>query len=185
MTLTHDFHLDFQSPASYGYDLLICKSSRSTVSRFRRQNGNKRADRRTEVIALPLILMRSVTSCTTIGLEDYYETIYNNYRQPSSHGDCFVRSHCSSLSLWAYSVGRARITRELPYYCRRARVSCCRVRPKYRPQFTFVDLHRPRQPLDCPSTTVNVNWASVARPLSHSASLSALTELSALTCHHE
>jgi len=33
-----------------------------------------------------------------------------------------------------------------------------RVRPKYRPQFTFVDLHRERQPVDCPSTSVNVNW---------------------------
>lgn len=34
------------------------------------------------------------------------------------------------------------------------------VRPTYRPQFTFVDVHRQRQPLDCPSTTVNVNWAT-------------------------
>jgi len=37
-----------------------------------------------------------------------------------------------------------------------------RLRPAYRPQFTFVDLQRPRQPLDCPSTSVNVNWASHA-----------------------
>jgi len=44
------------------------------------------------------------------------------------------------------------------------RVTVCvcvvRVRPKYRPQWTYFDLHRQRQPLDCPSTTVNVNWAS-------------------------
>ena len=40
LNLTYD--LDLQSPASYGHDLLTCKRSRSTVSRFRRQSGNKR-----------------------------------------------------------------------------------------------------------------------------------------------
>ena len=42
ISLTHDLNLDLgydlelQSSASYGHDLLTCKSSRSTVSRFRR-----------------------------------------------------------------------------------------------------------------------------------------------------
>ena len=45
ISLTHD--LDLQSLASYGHDLLACKSSRSTVSRFRRQSGNKRTDGQT------------------------------------------------------------------------------------------------------------------------------------------
>ena len=42
LTLTNDF--DLQSPASYGHDLIACKSSMSTVSWFQRQNGNKRTD---------------------------------------------------------------------------------------------------------------------------------------------
>ena len=41
-TLTYD--LDIQSSATYGHELLRCKRSRSTVSRFQRQNGNKRTD---------------------------------------------------------------------------------------------------------------------------------------------
>ena len=47
MTLNVTYDLDLQIPASYDYDLLACKRSRSTVSRFRRQSGNKRTDRRT------------------------------------------------------------------------------------------------------------------------------------------
>ena len=43
ISLTHD--LDLQSSASYDHDLLACKISRSTVSQFRRQSGNKRTDR--------------------------------------------------------------------------------------------------------------------------------------------
>ena len=35
-TLTLTYDLDLQSPMSYGHDLLTCKSSRSTISRFRR-----------------------------------------------------------------------------------------------------------------------------------------------------
>ena len=60
ISLTHDLYL--QSPVSYGHDPLICKSSRSTVSRFRRQNGNRRRrnGRRTKAIALPDSLMRSL-----------------------------------------------------------------------------------------------------------------------------
>ena len=59
-TLTYD--LTYNSPASYGHDLLTRKSSRSTVSWFRRQSGNKRTDGRTEAIALLATLMPSVMS---------------------------------------------------------------------------------------------------------------------------
>ena len=44
ISLTHDVDLDLQSPASYGYHLLACKSSRSTVSLFRRYSGKKQTD---------------------------------------------------------------------------------------------------------------------------------------------
>ena len=64
MTLILTYDLDIQSPASYGHGLLTCKGSRSADSRFRRQSGNKRTDRRTAAIALSPSLMRSVTKVT-------------------------------------------------------------------------------------------------------------------------
>jgi len=64
MTMTLTYDPDLQSPASNGHDPLTCKNSRSNVSRLRRKSGNKRTfgrmDRRTEAIALPPSLMRSV-----------------------------------------------------------------------------------------------------------------------------
>ena len=62
MTLTLTYNL--QSPVSYGHGLLTWKSSRSTVSRFRKLSGNKRTERRTrtEVIASP----SSLISCTLL-----------------------------------------------------------------------------------------------------------------------
>ena len=60
--VTHDTDLDLQSPASYCHDLLTCKCSRSAVSRLRRESAdtNGRTDGRTDTIALPPTLMRSV-----------------------------------------------------------------------------------------------------------------------------
>ena len=46
ISLTHD--PDLQSPARYDHDLLICKSSRSTVGQFWRQSGKKRTDGQTD-----------------------------------------------------------------------------------------------------------------------------------------
>ena len=40
--------LDLQSLATYGHELLTCKISSSTVSRFRRQIGNKRTNAQTD-----------------------------------------------------------------------------------------------------------------------------------------
>jgi len=57
LTLTYD--LQFQSPASHG-DPHTCKRWRTKVSRFERQNGNRRTYGRTEAIALPEILTQSV-----------------------------------------------------------------------------------------------------------------------------
>ena len=53
-------NLDLQPPASYGHELLTCKSSSSTISRFQRQSGNKWMDRWTEAIALSATLIWSV-----------------------------------------------------------------------------------------------------------------------------
>ena len=67
ISLTLD--VDLQSPASYGHDLLACKCSRSTASRFRRQNRNKQTNGRTEAIALHPTLMRSVIRKFSVGAE--------------------------------------------------------------------------------------------------------------------
>jgi len=56
ISLTDD--LDVQSPASYGHDLLTCKSSRS---RSVGSEDTVQANGRTEAIALPAALTRSVT----------------------------------------------------------------------------------------------------------------------------
>jgi len=45
--------VQFQSPASRGSEPHTCKRSRPKASRFERQNGNRRTDRRTGLIALP------------------------------------------------------------------------------------------------------------------------------------
>ena len=64
MTLILTYDLDLQSPASYDHDLLTSRSSRSMVSLFLRQSGNKQMDGRTdgptEAIALLAALMRSI-----------------------------------------------------------------------------------------------------------------------------
>ena len=48
-TLTFTYNPDLQSHVSYGHDLLMHKSSRSTVSQFWRQSGNRWTDRCTSV----------------------------------------------------------------------------------------------------------------------------------------
>ena len=69
MTLPLTYHLDLQSHASYGHDLLTRKSSWSTVNRFRRQwKTDGRTDERTEAIALPAALIRSVMIGTSLRL---------------------------------------------------------------------------------------------------------------------
>ena len=60
MILTLTYNLDLQSPASSRHDLFTCKSSRSAVSWFPKQSGNKRTGRWTVAIALPPSVMRSV-----------------------------------------------------------------------------------------------------------------------------
>ena len=49
MSLTLTYDPDLQSPASYGHNLLTCKSSRSAISRFRRYSGNKLTDGQMDV----------------------------------------------------------------------------------------------------------------------------------------
>ena len=44
ISLTYNFDLDLQSLASCGHDLLAGKSSRSVVSRFQTQSGNKQME---------------------------------------------------------------------------------------------------------------------------------------------
>ena len=73
LTLTYD--LDLQSSVSYGHYLLTCKSSRSVVSKFRKESGKNgrtdiRTDRRAEAIALPPSCMRSVQMVTSYFLNN-------------------------------------------------------------------------------------------------------------------
>ena len=67
LILTCDFQ--FQSPTSHGSDPHTCKRPTAhsllltaKVSQFESQSGNRRTDRRTEAIALLVMLMRSVTT---------------------------------------------------------------------------------------------------------------------------
>ena len=65
MTLTLTYYLGIQSPASYGHGLLAFKVNGHSL---REIEENKRTKRRTEAIALPAELIRSVIRYGTDGL---------------------------------------------------------------------------------------------------------------------
>ena len=87
ISLTHDLDLDLQSPASYGHDLLACKSSRSTVDGSE-ESGNKRTDRRMEAIGI----------CITSHVEAVGNDAYNNCRaqRPKSESLFFLDHACTA-----------------------------------------------------------------------------------------
>ena len=67
MTLTLTYDLDLQSSESHGHDLLTSKvQGQRSVGSEDRVETSGRTDGRTEAIALPAALMRSVTSLRTV-----------------------------------------------------------------------------------------------------------------------